>query len=73
MKIDKKTINSILGLPDDKLLQMINLLAGSMGMSSVSDKIKPETVVKIRAVLNQVTDADLDRAGELINIYKKAK
>lgn len=73
MKIDKKTINSILGLPDDKLLQMIKLISGSMGVRMDDSKLKPETIVKIRAVLNEITDDDLGRAEELINIYKNAE
>lgn len=73
MKIDKKTITSLLSLPDDKLLQMIKLITGSIGADTSGIKIKPETMSGLRALLSEVTDADLERAGELIEIYKKNK
>ena len=71
MKIDKKMLESLLNLPDDKLMQMIRMLTGNMGSSSKPPS--PETVAGLRNVIKQVTDEDISRATELIEMYKQGK
>ncbi len=70
MKIDKKTIKSLLSLPDDKLVMMLRVI--SKGEYPKKDP-DPATLAGLRVMLNEVTEYDLNRAAELISIYKKGK
>ena len=70
MKIDKKALESLLSLPDDKLIMMLRII--SKGEFPKKDP-DPATVAGLRAMLCEVTESDLDRAMQLINTYKKGK
>lgn len=70
--IDKKMLDSLLGLSDERLMQMLRLLSGTAGLPS-SKPPSAETVAGIRSVLRSMTDADLARATELISAYKEGK
>ena len=70
MKIDKKAIESLLSLPDDKHVMMLRVI--SKGEYPKKDP-DPTTLSGLRAMLNEVTEYDLDRASELISIYKNGK
>ena len=70
MKLDKKTLDSLLNLPDDKLIMMLRVLSkGEFPKKDVDDS----TLAGIRAMLSQLTDNDLERITYLISVYKKAK
>ena len=73
MKLEKKMIDQMLALPDDKLWQMFQLLARGSGLK-IGDRV-PEGagMRKLRAVLEAVTDADIGRVIELIELYKDTK
>ena len=73
MKLEKKMIDQMLALPDDKLWQMFQLLARGSGLK-IGDRV-PEGagMRKLRAVLEAVTDADIGRVIELIELYKETK
>ncbi|MBQ8524921.1 MAG: hypothetical protein IJ457_09905 [Clostridia bacterium] len=70
MKIDKKTLDMLLGLPDDKLMQMMSLITGSQHGGTAPSA---ESIAGLRKVLSQVTDADIARAMELATLYKQGK
>jgi len=73
MKLEKKMIDQMLALPDDKLWQMFQLLAVGTGMKP-GDKVPDASGMrKLRAVLEAVTDADIGRVTELIDLYKGTK
>ena len=73
MKLEKKMIDQLLALPDDKLWQMFQLLAVGTGMKP-GDKVPDASGMrKLRAVLKAVTDADIGRVTELIDLYKGTK
>ncbi len=73
MKLEKKMIDQLLALPDDKLWQMFQLLAVGTGMKP-GDKVPDASGMrKLRAVLEAVTDADIGRVTELIDLYKGTK
>ncbi|MBE6614874.1 MAG: hypothetical protein E7631_06185 [Ruminococcaceae bacterium] len=73
MKLEKKMIDQMLALPDDKLWQMFQLLSMGSGLK-VGDKVpEPSGMRKLRAVLEAVTDSDIGRVMELIEIYKRTK
>lgn len=69
MKIDKKTIESLLCLPDEKLIMMIRAISGG----EFPKNSDPGTVAGLRSVLSRVTDEDIERAMQFISYYKKAK
>ena len=73
MMLDKKMIDQLLTLPDDQLLQMVQLLGGgklggkSMGMPNA------ETMRRVRAVLAEITEGDLDRLAALLAVYQNTQ
>ncbi len=73
MKLDKAMLSQMLSLPDDKLWQMVQLISAGGGMKLGEKGPSPETMTKLRAVLGEVTDADIDRVLTLIGVYKNAK
>lgn len=70
MKIDKRTIESLLQLPDDKLIMMIRAISGGEFPKNEPDA---KSVAGLRTVLSKVTDADVERALQLISLYKSSK
>lgn len=73
MKLDKKMIDQMLALPDDKLWQMFQLISMGTGMK-LGDKA-PDSggMRKLRAVMEDITDADIGRVMELLDLYKQTK
>ncbi|MGN1410162.1 MAG: hypothetical protein ACI4XJ_08295 [Eubacteriales bacterium] len=68
--INKSNIEKMLDMPDDKLLMMLKLVMGSAGIDIGSKKIDEKTVKKIRALLREITDEDIDRITYLSGVYK---
>lgn len=68
MMLDKKMLSQLLTLPDEQLLQMLQLLSG--GTFSMPDGTKMR---RIRAVLSQITDADIERIGTLAAVYQNTQ
>ncbi len=69
--LTKKNIEKMLELPDDRLAAMLKLTAAASGADTSNMKLDAKTVRKIRAVLSEVTDADLERASVLLERYRK--
>ena len=69
--LTKKNIDKMLELPDDRLAAMLKLTAAASGADTSNMKLDAKTVRKIRAVLSEVTDADLERASVLLERYRK--
>jgi hypothetical protein len=69
--LTKKNIDKMLELPDDRLAAMLKLTAAASGADTSNMKLDAKTVRKIRAVLSEVTDADLERASVLMERYRK--
>ena len=70
MKLDRKTLDGFLRLPDDKLWQLLRLLAGP---NNSRGEVDSEKVRKLRAVLSALTDADLERIDTLRNVFQDTK
>lgn len=70
MMLDKKMIDQLLMLPDDQLLQMVQLLGGG---KLVDRSMGAETMRRVRAVLTEITDGDLDRIGTLMAVYQNTQ
>lgn len=73
MILEKKMIDQLLALPDDKLWQMVQLLAVGNGVKLGDKAPNPGSMRKLRAVLEAVTDDDIGRVVELITLYKDTK
>lgn len=70
MMLDKKMLDQLLSLPDDQLLQMIQLLGGGNGSGKLPDEMKMR---RIRAVLREITDEDLHRIATLATVYQNTQ
>ncbi|MBQ9121751.1 MAG: hypothetical protein IJY12_05275 [Clostridia bacterium] len=66
MKIDKKTIDLLLSLDDDRLWQTIGAVASASGVKGIASMPRPKDLSRLRAILSSMTEADLTRALELI-------
>jgi hypothetical protein len=71
MMLDKKAVEMILTLDDQKLAMIIQKLASDAGIDPSTLKIGTSELSGIRSALSVATDSDLQRAGELIKSYKK--
>ncbi len=70
MKIDKKTVDKIAGMPDDRLWKMILSLGASKGIDLSSIKVSSLEMDKIRTAMTQMTDEDIVRAMEILDACK---
>ncbi len=68
--INKKMIDKMLDLSDEKLLSMAKFLTASMGMESAGKQLNEKNIKKVRAVLSELTDQDLERVAYLTERYK---
>ena len=69
--INRKSIDKLLEMPDDRLMTMLKLLLGSTGVDVSGKKFDESTIRKIRAVLEEVTDEDLERIDVLMKRYRE--
>lgn len=70
MKIDKKTIDMLCNMPDERLWGTLKLVASANGINLSGKRMTPRDIAKLRCALSSVTEQDLTRAEEIINIYK---
>ncbi|MGN1345560.1 MAG: hypothetical protein ACI4V1_02140 [Eubacteriales bacterium] len=71
--INKSMIDKMLEMPDDKLLLMLKVVMSGAGLEMSGknmSKVDEKTLRKIRAVLAEVTDADIERVTYLAELYK---
>lgn len=71
MKIDKKTLDMLSSLPDDKLWQVLNVIASSSGISLGAPPNDKEQIARLREAMGSVTENDLDRAAQIVDIYRE--
>ncbi|MBQ8370961.1 MAG: hypothetical protein IJ497_10840 [Clostridia bacterium] len=69
--INKKSIDKLLEMPDDRLLAMLKLLLSSTGIDVSGKKFDERSVRRIRSVLEAVTDEDLERIDVLMQRYRE--
>ena len=62
MKIDKKTIDSVLKMNDDQLWRVIQYVAKKSGQDDVSEMKMPSDMSKIRKTLSSLTDSEIESA-----------
>lgn len=68
--INKGNIEKMLEMPDDKLCMMLRVVLSGMGVDISDKKIDEKSVRKIRALLEEITDEDIERITFLVNRYK---
>jgi hypothetical protein len=73
MKIDKKTIDLLLGLDDDRLWQTICAVASASGVKAIASMPRPKDLSRLRAILSTMTESDLNRAIELIGNHPQER
>ena len=69
--LTKKNIDKMLEMPDDRLAAMLKLTMAAAGIDTSRMNPDPKTIRKLRAVLGEVTDADLERASALMERYRR--
>lgn len=68
--INKSMIDKLLEMPDDKMLMMLKVVMSSAGIDMSGKKFDEKSIRKIRALLSEITDSDIDRISSLVDIYK---
>ena len=68
--INKSMIDTLLEMPDDKMLMMLKVVMSSAGIDMSGKKFDEKSIRKIRALLSEITDSDIDRISSLVDIYK---
>ena len=71
MTLDKNTLDMILKLPDDQLIMIIKRLAKEKGINLGDLNIGKEQLSSLRHALTGADSADLARATEILQGYKK--
>ena len=69
MKFDRKTVDSLLGMPDEKLGALAALLASAKGLTR-DGGLRADSARKLKEVMRDLSDGDIERISELIEIYK---
>lgn len=71
MKFDRKTVDTLISMSDEKLAGFLTFLAAAKGLTREGG-MKPETARKLRETMKALTDDDIGRISELVDIYKKS-
>ena len=66
MKIDERTINTVLKFNDDKLWQTIQYAVAKSGTDALKDMKRPADMTKIRSALSSLTNEDIARVTEIL-------
>ncbi len=73
MMLNKAMIDRMLEMPDDKLLMMLKIVMSGSGLDASGkgmNKIDEKSLRKLRCVLAEVTDSDIERVSRLTEVYK---
>ena len=71
MTLDKNTLDMILKLPDDQLIMIIKRLLKEKGINAGDINIGKEQIAALRHALSGADNADLARATEILQNFKK--
>ena len=70
MKIDKKTIDSILKLNDDQLWNVISIMISKSGNKDLKEIKRPSDMTALRKMLSSMSDSDIEKAMALLKKEK---
>lgn len=71
--LSKAMIDRMLEMPDEKLLMMLKIVMSGAGLETAGkglNRIDEKSLRKLRCVLAEVTDSDLERVSRLTEVYK---
>ena len=66
MKIDKGTINMLLKMSDDRLWSTLKFALARSGNDMMKDIKQPQDMSKLRSVLSELTNEDIERVSEIL-------
>ena len=69
--ITKSSIDKLLEMPDERLWSMLKVLLGGAGINMHDKKYDPKNMRKIRSLLGEITDSDIERISYLSDVYKQ--
>ena len=70
MKLDRKTITMLSGMPNDRLWSTLKLFASGMGMELSERKRHRIDYDALRHTLSRITEEDVARVNEISETYK---
>ena len=70
MTLDKRSINMLLSLNDERLASVIRQLAVNAGIPTDTINLGPRELQSIREALSLAGDGDVSRAAEIIDQFK---
>lgn len=70
MKLDRKTVTMLSGMPNDRLWSTLRLFASGMGMELSERKRHRIDYDALRYTLSRITDEDILRVNEISETYK---
>lgn len=73
MNIDKKTLDMLASMPDDKLWQMLSVVASASGLKLPQNKPDEKSMAGLRNAVSELSDSDIKRASEIFARYKEGK
>ena len=71
MQIDRKTLQHLLSMDDQKLSLLLNRVAQESGLSPEALGARPDDIASIRAALGSATEEDLKRLNEIYDVYRQ--
>ena len=63
-------IEKMLEMPDEKLSAMLKIVLSTAGFDTKGKDFNERTIKKIRSLLSEVTESDIERFTYLIERYK---
>lgn len=73
MKLDKRSIEMLASLPDDKLWQMLSVIASASGIKLPKNRPDELTMAGLRCAVTELSDSDIERAVKLFDTYKEGR
>ncbi|MBE6560470.1 MAG: hypothetical protein E7662_05035 [Ruminococcaceae bacterium] len=73
MKLDRKTVDMLSRMPDDKLWHTLCFLAAGLGIELPERRRSRIHYDALRHTLSCITDADIERICEISDIYHTHK
>lgn len=70
MKLDRKRIRTLTSMSDERMWGAIKFFASANGVDLSKKRVTPRELSNLKTMLNSLTDSDLSRVGELIDVYK---
>ncbi len=70
MRIDKKKVDTLCSMSDERLWGAVKFFAGTLGADLSKKGVKPGEIDRLRRTLRALTDDDLARINRLTDVWK---